>query len=67
MKASEMREWSAEELQRRVEELEEEIFRLKLQNATGQLDNPMRIRHLRRDIARCRTIQGERAREGQRA
>ena len=67
MKSAEVRDLSAEDVQQRLVELEEELFRLKLQNATGQLDNPIRIRQLRRDIARCRTIQREKARQGERA
>ena len=67
MKSAEVRELSAEDVQQRLVELEEELFRLKLQNATGQLDNPIRIRQLRRDIARCRTIQREKAQAGERA
>jgi large subunit ribosomal protein L29 len=61
MKASEIRDLGAEELEHRIAELEEELFRSRLQNATGQMENPLRIQHLRRDIARCKTIQREKA------
>jgi len=45
-------------------ELAEDLFRLRLRKSTGQLDNPMRLRHLRRDIARLKSIQHDRARHG---
>ncbi|MFN2420730.1 MAG: 50S ribosomal protein L29 [Gemmatimonadota bacterium] len=63
MKSAEIRELSVDERKDRLAELEEELFRLRLQNTTGQLDSPLRIRQLRRDIARCKTIQREQARE----
>ena len=63
MKPAEIRDLSVDERKDRLAELEEELFRLRLQNTTGQLDSPLRIRQLRRDIARCKTIQREQARE----
>lgn len=60
MKGKEVRDLSAEELQRRLSDLKEELFNLRFQAATGQLDNPMRMREVRRDIARVRTVQRER-------
>ncbi len=56
MKASELRELTKEELERKVDELKEELFNLRFQLATGQLDNPIRIRHVKRDIARAKTV-----------
>ena len=56
MKAEEIREIGTEDLGDRILEMEEELFRLKLQNVTGQLENPLRVRELRRDLARCKTI-----------
>jgi large subunit ribosomal protein L29 len=56
MKASELRELTKEELIRKVDELKEELFNLRFQLATGQLDNPVRIRHVKRDIARAKTV-----------
>lgn len=56
MKPGEMRDMSAEELRTKIDDLSQELFRLKIQNATGQLKNTSRIRVLRRDIARARTI-----------
>lgn len=57
MKASELAELSTEELERRLKDLEQEYFNLRFQNTVGQLENPMRIRQVKRDIARIKTIQ----------
>ncbi len=56
MKAKELRDLTVEELVRKVDDLKEELFNLRFQLATGQLDNPMRIRQVRRDIARAKTV-----------
>jgi large subunit ribosomal protein L29 len=64
MRAKEIRDLTTEEILQKERELAEELFRLRLRKSTGQLDNPMRLRHLRRDIARLKTIQHERARHG---
>jgi large subunit ribosomal protein L29 len=55
-KASEMRELSVEEVEQRLAETNEELFNLRFQHATGQLENYRRLRELRRDIARLKTI-----------
>jgi large subunit ribosomal protein L29 len=60
MKAKEIRELSSEELQQKLSELKAELFNLRFQLATGQLDNPMRIRDVRKTIARIKTILRER-------
>ncbi len=60
MKASEVREYDNVELTARLGELREEQFRLRFRAATQQLENPRLIRHIRRDIARLRTILRER-------
>lgn len=60
MKAKEIREMSTGEILRKIDELKRELFNLRFQLATGQLDNPMRIREVRRDIARAKTILKER-------
>ncbi len=60
MKANEIRDLSANELERRLDELKTELFNLRFQLATGQLDNPMNIKRVRKDIARVKTIIRER-------
>ena len=56
MKANEFRQLSAQELGNKLTELKGELFNLRFQLATGQLDNPMRIKSVRKDIARVKTI-----------
>ncbi len=56
MKTSELREQTIEELEKRRSDLKESIFNLKFQKATGQLDNPMRIKMLKREIAAINTL-----------
>jgi large subunit ribosomal protein L29 len=64
MKAPELRELPDEELLGRLESQKEELFNLRFQSATGQLDNPMRIKQVRHDIARILTIlRGRRSEE----
>ncbi|BDG62228.1 50S ribosomal protein L29 [Caldinitratiruptor microaerophilus] len=60
MKAKEIREMSSEELRAKVRSLKEELFNLRFQAATQNLDNPARIRAVRKDIARILTILRER-------
>jgi large subunit ribosomal protein L29 len=60
MKAKEIRQMSDKELNTRVLELKTELFNLRFQLATGQLDNPFRINIVRKDIARVKTIIRER-------
>lgn len=60
MKAAEVRELSGEELEHKEQDLREELFNLTIQHATGQLDNTARIVHVKKDIARLRTIRRER-------
>jgi large subunit ribosomal protein L29 len=59
MKASEIRDLSDKERQEKVDDLQQEFFNLKFQLATGKIENPGRLRLMRRDIARIKTIQGE--------
>jgi large subunit ribosomal protein L29 len=59
MKASELRELSSDELQEKGEELVQELFNLRFQLATKQIENVGRIVAVRRDIARVKTIQRE--------
>lgn len=56
MKASELRELGKEEIQRRLAELRDELLKLKLRRGAEELPNPLRLRILRRDIARCLTV-----------
>lgn len=56
MKAKKMRELTDQELLKKVDDYKEELFNLRFQLATGQLDNPMRIREVKRNIARCKTV-----------
>jgi large subunit ribosomal protein L29 len=56
MKATELRDLPDEELLARLELSKEELFNLRFQSATGQLDNPMRIKEVRHDIARILTL-----------
>ena len=60
MKASALRELSETELEQRYKELTAELFNLRFQLATGQIENVGRITTVRRDIARVKTIQRER-------
>jgi large subunit ribosomal protein L29 len=54
--AREMRDLSTEELTTKAAELKKELFNLRFQQAMGQIENPMRLRTLRRDIAKTKTI-----------
>ncbi len=60
MKAKELKEYSDQELVGKLSELKEELFNLRFQLATRQLENPMRIRDVRKSIARIKTVQRER-------
>jgi len=60
VKVEKIRELKNEELETRVEELEEEIFRARIQKETGQLDRMGKVRNLRRDLARVKTVLRER-------
>jgi len=67
MKAADIRELTSDEIVARVQQLEEELFRLRFRSATMELENPMLLRTLRRDIARMKTVLGERAGAGEAA
>lgn len=60
MKAAELRDLADGELREKLRELQEELFNLRFQLATGQIENVGRIRTVRRDIARLHTILGQR-------
>jgi len=56
LKANQIIEMTSQELDEKVIELKNELFNLRFQLATGQLDNPMKIKAIKKDIARCKTI-----------
>ncbi|MFZ0614303.1 MAG: 50S ribosomal protein L29 [Desulfobacterales bacterium] len=56
MKAGEVKALSQEERQRKLVELKQELFNLRFQHATGQLENPQRLKQIKRDVARVQTI-----------
>lgn len=60
MRASELHDLGSSELEEKLEELNEELFNLRFQKATGQLDNPRRLAEVRKDIARVKTVRRER-------
>ncbi len=62
MKTAELRDKSENELQTRERDLSEQLFKLRFQRATGRLENPMKIRQVKREIARIKTLLGERSR-----
>ncbi len=62
MKAADLRELTPEELQAKLKELEEELFNLRFQLASQQLENTARLKESRRDIARIQTVLREKAR-----
>jgi large subunit ribosomal protein L29 len=59
MKASELRTKSGDQLREQLLQLKKEQFNLRFQKATGQLENTSRVRHVRRDIARLKTLLGQ--------
>ncbi len=65
MNASKLREMSVEDLESEGQELSEQMFRLRFQKATGQLENRTKIRQIRRDLARIKTILTERRQQRQ--
>ncbi len=60
MKVQEIRKMSDKDLNNKLSDLKDELFNLRFQHATGQLDNVMRIREVKRSIARVKTIQRQR-------
>lgn len=61
MKARELRDLSDDELHSKEEELTDQLFKLKFQHALGQLENAMKLKNVKRDIARIRTILREKS------
>ncbi len=60
MKGNDFRNMTTAEIEQKISTFKEELFNLRFQIATGQLDNPMRIREVRKNIARAKTILRER-------
>lgn len=56
MKIQDIRDLSTQELEDKIKDLKEELFNLRFQNATSQLDNPMRIVSVKKDIAKVKTV-----------
>ena len=64
MKTNEIRKLSTKEINKKIAESKEELFNLRMKQATGSLENPSRIRELRKTVARLKTILREREIEG---
>ncbi len=64
MKANDIRERSDDELRKTLGDLEEQLFKLRFQKSTGQIDNPIKIGEVRKDIARVLTVMNERQTDG---
>jgi large subunit ribosomal protein L29 len=66
MKVGEIRELSVDVLREREKELDDQLFRLRIQKSMGQLEAPAKVRDVRRDLARVKTILREKSSEGDR-
>ena len=62
MDVAELRDLSVDDLQARAKELEDQLFRMRLQQSLGQLDAPLKLRFTRRDLARIKTVISEKQR-----
>ena len=60
MKVKEIRELTTEQIEAKIKEVKDEIFTLRMQQATGNLEKPSRLHELRKDVARMKTILAER-------
>ena len=65
MTGTEIREMSDTEIRERIEEIQEELFKLRFRSATQALENPTLLKTLRRDMARLKTVQTERSSAGE--
>ncbi len=63
LKASDLREESLQELEKRVSDMEDQLMRLRFQKATGQIDDAHKIRNVRKDLARVLTVVNEKRRQ----
>ena len=61
MKAMELRELDADSLQAKAKELDDQLFRMRIQKSMGQLEAPSKVRSVRRDLARVQTVLREKA------
>ncbi len=61
MKALELREMTEDELVNKEQELKDQLFKLKFQHALGQLENAMKLKHIKKDLARIKTILSEKS------
>ena len=64
MKTNEIRKLSTEEINKKIKDSKEELFNLRMKQATGSLEKPARLHELRKDVARYKTILREREMEG---
>ena len=63
MKVKEIREMTTEDIEKKIVDAKQELFNLRFQQATGLLEKPSRIKELRHDVARCKTVLKEREME----
>ncbi|HKY22339.1 MAG TPA: 50S ribosomal protein L29 [Vicinamibacterales bacterium] len=63
MDVAELRDLSVDDLESRAKELEDQLFRMRIQQSLGQLDAPLKLRHTRRDLACIKTIMTEKQRK----
>ena len=63
MKVKEIREMTTEDIKKKIVDAKQELFNLRFQQATGLLEKPSRIKELRHDVARCKTVLKERSME----
>jgi len=66
MKAAEIRELSVDELRAREKDLDDQLFRLRIQKSMGQLEAPAKVRDVRKDLARIKTVLRQKATAGSR-
>ena len=67
IEVAELRDLSVDELAARARDLEDQLFRMRIQQSLGQLDAPVKLRFTRRDLARVKTLLGEKRRQNLRA
>ncbi len=63
MKVKEIREMTTEDINKKIVDAKQELFNLRFQQATGMIEKPSRIKELRHDVARCKTVLRERSME----